>query len=140
MTSPSFALRAFAGRRRRTTAGRRRWGIAVVLACLCSALLGPVRTAAQDVGTDAQRESGKQLYAKYCSQCHNDNGDGEGHGAPHLRPRPRNFTTGKFKVLGVCFSMFLVSYLFCGGTCPTACHTNPLTRTASSPSRRCECA
>ena len=54
--------------------------------------------AAQDVGTDAQRESGKKLYAKYCSQCHGDKGDGEGYAAVHLRPRPRNFTSGKFKV------------------------------------------
>jgi mono/diheme cytochrome c family protein len=54
--------------------------------------------AAQDVGTDAQRESGKKLYAKNCSQCHGDKGDGEGYAAIHLRPRPRNFTTGKFKV------------------------------------------
>ena len=58
---------------------------------------GSVR-AAQDVGTEAQRESGKALYLKYCAQCHNDNGNGEGYAAPHLRPRPRNFTTGKFKV------------------------------------------
>jgi mono/diheme cytochrome c family protein len=57
-----------------------------------------VRAAAQDVGTDAQREAGKALYLKYCAQCHNDNGDGEGYAAVHLRPRPRNFTTGKFKV------------------------------------------
>ncbi len=54
--------------------------------------------AAQDVGTDAQRESGKKLYLKFCAQCHNDNGDGEGYAAPHLHPRPRNFTTGKFKI------------------------------------------
>ena len=53
---------------------------------------------AQDVGTEAQRESGKKLYLKYCSQCHGDKGDGEGYATPHLRPRPRNFTTGKFKV------------------------------------------
>ena len=57
-----------------------------------------MRAAAPDVGTDAQRESGKQLYLKYCSQCHGENGDGEGYATPHLRPRPRNFTTGKFKV------------------------------------------
>jgi mono/diheme cytochrome c family protein len=31
-----------------------------------------VRVAAQDVGTDAQRESGKKLYLKYCSQCHGE--------------------------------------------------------------------
>ena len=57
-----------------------------------------VRVAAQDVGTDAQRESGKQLYMKFCAQCHGEKGDGEGYATPHLFPRPRDFTTGKFKV------------------------------------------
>ena len=52
----------------------------------------------QDVGTEAQRESGRQLYAKYCAQCHGEKGDGEGYATPHLYPRPRNFTTGKYKV------------------------------------------
>ena len=56
------------------------------------------RAAAPDVGTESQRESGKQLYLKYCSQCHGEKGDGEGYAAVHLRPRPRNFTTGKFKI------------------------------------------
>jgi mono/diheme cytochrome c family protein len=73
-------------------------GCVALVAALCAAPTGSVRVAAQDVGTDAQRESGKKLYAKYCSQCHGDNGDGEGYATPHLLPRPRNFTTGKFKV------------------------------------------
>jgi mono/diheme cytochrome c family protein len=72
--------------------------LVVLIASLCAALMGSARVAAQDVGTEAQRESGKKLYAKYCSQCHGEKGDGEGYAAPHLRPRPRNFTTGKFKV------------------------------------------
>jgi cytochrome c len=71
---------------------------AVLIASLCAAPTGSVRAAAQEVGTEAQRESGKTLYLKFCAQCHNENGDGEGYAAPHLRPRPRNFTTGKFKV------------------------------------------
>ena len=65
---------------------------------LWAAPTGSVRAAAPDVGTEAQRESGKKLYLKNCSQCHGEKGDGEGYAAPHLRPRPRNFTTGKFKV------------------------------------------
>jgi mono/diheme cytochrome c family protein len=56
------------------------------------------RAAAPDVGTEAQRESGKKLYLKYCSQCHGEKGDGEGYAAVHLHPRPRNFTTAKFKI------------------------------------------
>ena len=72
--------------------------LAVLIASLCAALAGSVRVAAQDVGTEAQRESGKKLYLKFCSQCHGEKGDGEGYATPHLFPRPRNFTTGKFKV------------------------------------------
>ena len=72
--------------------------LAVVIVALWAAPAGSVRAAAQEVGTEAQRESGKSLYLKYCSQCHGEKGDGEGYAAPHLRPRPRNFTTGKFKV------------------------------------------
>jgi len=71
--------------------------LALLIASL-SIGMGSTRTAAQDVGTDAQRESGKKLYLKYCSQCHGEKGDGEGYAAPHLFPKPRNFTTGKFKV------------------------------------------
>jgi mono/diheme cytochrome c family protein len=72
--------------------------LAVLIASWCLAPTGSVRVAAQDVGTEAQRESGKRLYQKYCSQCHGDKGDGEGYATPHLYPRPRDFTTGKFKV------------------------------------------
>ena len=43
-------------------------------------------------------QSGQQLYQKYCAQCHGDKGDGEGYATPHLLPKPRDFTTGKFKV------------------------------------------
>lgn len=72
--------------------------LAVLIAALCFAATRSARAAAPDVGTEAQRESGKKLYLKNCSQCHGEKGDGEGYAAPHLRPRPRNFTTGKFKV------------------------------------------
>jgi mono/diheme cytochrome c family protein len=75
-----------------------RRSVAVLIASLSVALTGSMRAAAQDVGTDAQRGSGKTLYLKYCSQCHGEKGDGEGYATPHLSPRPRNFTTGKFKV------------------------------------------
>ena len=72
--------------------------LAVLIASLCAAPTGSVRAQAPDVGTEAQRESGKTLYLKYCSQCHGEKGDGEGYATPHLHPRPRDFTTGKFKV------------------------------------------
>jgi mono/diheme cytochrome c family protein len=58
----------------------------------------PLRAQGPDIGTEAQRESGKVLYAKYCAQCHGDKGDGEGYATVHLNPRPRDFTTGRFKI------------------------------------------
>ena len=73
-------------------------GFVVLVVSLCATVTNSARAAAQDVGTDAQRESGKQLYLKYCSQCHGEKGDGDGYATPHLYPRPRNFTTGKFKI------------------------------------------
>ena len=70
---------------------------AAALACLCVAS-GSRPAAAQETGTDAQRAAGKQLYARYCAQCHGEKGDGNGYATPHLFPRPRDFTSGKFKV------------------------------------------
>ena len=43
-------------------------------------------------------DAGKELYGRNCSQCHGDKGDGHGVAAPHLQPRPRDFTSGKFKI------------------------------------------
>ena len=65
---------------------------------LSDAIVVGVEAQGPDLGTDAQRASGKTLYEKNCAQCHGDKGDGEGYATPHLSPRPRDFTTGKFKV------------------------------------------
>src|SRR5688572_6804836 len=73
-------------------------GLAAGLIALCGATMNSVRAQGPDLGTDAQREAGKQLYTKFCAQCHGDKGDGEGYATPHLLPKPRNFTTGKYKV------------------------------------------
>ena len=80
------------------TSRRRRSGsIAVLAAALGVALVGSARTAAQDVGTEAQRESGKKLYAKYCAQCHGDKGDGKSRAAGSLSTMPRDFTSADSK-------------------------------------------
>ena len=72
--------------------------LAVLIALLCAVAMGSVRAAAQDIGTEAQRESGEALYLRNCSQCHGENGDGAGYATPRLNPRPREFTMGNFKV------------------------------------------
>jgi mono/diheme cytochrome c family protein len=43
-------------------------------------------------------EAGKALYDKNCAQCHGEQGDGKGPAATRLLPRPRDFTSGKFKI------------------------------------------
>lgn len=55
-------------------------------------------TPAPELGTDAQRAAGQKIYTKWCAQCHGDAGDGQGIAAPTLRPAPRDFTSGKYKV------------------------------------------
>jgi len=74
------------------------WGLAVAIGSLSVVPTEPVRAQGPDVGTEAQRESGKALYLKFCAQCHGEKGDGDGYATPHLNPKPRNFTSGKYKV------------------------------------------
>jgi mono/diheme cytochrome c family protein len=42
-------------------------------------------------------KSGKALYRRYCVTCHGPHGDGAGENAPHLDPKPRDFTKATFK-------------------------------------------
>lgn len=72
--------------------------VSLLIVAVCVTTRSRVRAQGPDVGTDAQRESGKKLYARHCSQCHGDNGNGEGYASARLSPKPRDFTTGKFKV------------------------------------------
>lgn len=67
----------------------------LVLLCVGT---GVARAQTPDVGSDAQREAGKVLYMKLCSQCHGEKGDGAGYATPNVLPKPRDFTSGKFKV------------------------------------------
>ncbi len=46
----------------------------------------------------AQAQDGQALYGKYCAQCHGDEGDGQGIATRFLRPEPRDFTKGKYKI------------------------------------------
>ncbi|MBI3269856.1 MAG: c-type cytochrome [Planctomycetes bacterium] len=48
--------------------------------------------------TPENREAGRRIYAVRCAFCHGEKGDGNGPVAPYLNPRPRDFTSGKFKL------------------------------------------
>lgn len=66
--------------------------VALLLALVLAASL-PARVHAQGAA-----EAGKKVYEQHCIQCHGEKGDGEGPAAVHLSPRPRDFTSGKFKL------------------------------------------
>ena len=70
--------------------------VVMLLGTVWAVSMRSVTAQGPDVGTEAQRESGKKLYLKFCSQCHGDNGDGEGYAAAHLRPRCGTPSTGGF--------------------------------------------
>ena len=61
-------------------------------------LVGLVLTPAIVARAGATVEAGKKVYEQHCVQCHGEKGDGEGPAAVHLSPRPRDFTSGKFKL------------------------------------------
>lgn len=44
------------------------------------------------------RNAGKALYSRYCTQCHGDEGKGDGPAADLVYPRPRDFTLALYKV------------------------------------------
>lgn len=46
----------------------------------------------------ADQEVGKSIYEMKCASCHGKEGRGNGAAAAFLNPRPRDFTSGKFKV------------------------------------------
>src|SRR5437867_4642421 len=41
---------------------------------------------------------GKAAYVKWCAGCHGDGGAGDGAAAAYMLPRPRNFTSGLYKI------------------------------------------
>ena len=65
----------------------------------CGVLASLLGTAVLHAAPSARElQAGRGTYEKYCSQCHGDKGDGQGPAAAHLQPRPRDFTSGKFKL------------------------------------------
>jgi DMSO reductase family type II enzyme heme b subunit len=47
----------------------------------------------------AQATDGERLYRQHCAACHGDNGNGQGVAAAYLFPKPRDFRSGKFRLI-----------------------------------------
>lgn len=79
--------------------------VACLGACLlsgCERSPAPSKSLPQPV-TAAQvtdpAERGKQLFARHCAACHGDQGDGKGIAAAFLFPKPRDFRSGRFRLV-----------------------------------------
>jgi DMSO reductase family type II enzyme heme b subunit len=64
----------------------------LIVAASIVAGIGHVWAQAGDV------QAGKAVYEKRCALCHGDKGDGKGPAGDLLDPRPRDFTTGIYKI------------------------------------------
>jgi mono/diheme cytochrome c family protein len=69
--------------------------VALILLMSCSLFGFAQQSRVGDLSGNAG--SGKALYRRYCITCHGAHGDGAGENAPHLDPKPRDFTKATFK-------------------------------------------
>src|SRR5260370_16865757 len=72
-------------------------GSSVALALLVSYSLFSSAQESKIGGLTGNANAGKVLYRRYCITCHGVHGDGAGENAPHLDPKPRDFTRAVFK-------------------------------------------
>jgi DMSO reductase family type II enzyme heme b subunit len=76
--------------------GRRAGAVSLVLgACLVAAIACAPSEASAQAG-DAN--AGKAVYERKCALCHGSKGDGKGPAAELLDPKPRDFTSGVYKI------------------------------------------
>src|SRR5579863_2361459 len=56
-------------------------------------------------GTELDRAAppGARVFARHCAVCHGPNGRGNGPAAPSMFPRPRDFSSGRFKYKSTAF-------------------------------------
>ena len=67
------------------------------LLLLIAAVAAVPPASGQDLGTEAQRNSGQKLYDAKCAHCHGVDGDASSVATAYLRPAPRDFTSGQYK-------------------------------------------
>ena len=68
---------------------------------VCTAAAAAAITAAVAAGASARLQAqprGKNVYDAHCVECHGASGRGDGPSAAYLTPRPRDFTSGKYKI------------------------------------------
>jgi DMSO reductase family type II enzyme heme b subunit len=72
----------------------------VVRLIVCASFAASLSLAADVTTAVAQGDAnaGKAVYEQKCLLCHGVKGDGNGAGAEHLAPRPRDFTKGLYKI------------------------------------------
>ena len=85
---------------------------ACVLAAACAIVAGasmfgtarmradvqPAGTATTPAPNATSAQHGKTVYDAHCVECHGAGGRGDGPAAPYLNPRPRDFSSGKYKI------------------------------------------
>ena len=59
-----------------TSCGVGRGALVLLTALWCATLMGSINAQSPDIGTEAQRESGKALYLTNSSPCHGEKGQG----------------------------------------------------------------
>ena len=69
---------------------------------VCASITATILIAAAAVGITRVRleaqPRGKAVYDKHCTECHGAEGKGDGPAAASLAPRPRDFSSGKYKI------------------------------------------
>jgi cbb3-type cytochrome c oxidase subunit III len=72
------------------------WRASSAAAAMAGLILGcAIFFGRAQVGAQAR---GKAVYDKHCTECHGVDGKGDGPGASYVAPRPRDFSSGRYKI------------------------------------------
>src|SRR4029078_10016309 len=72
------------------------WRASCAAAAMAGLILGcAIFIGRAQVGAQAR---GKAVYDKHCTECHGVDGKGDGPGASYVAPRPRDFSSGRYKI------------------------------------------